>query len=197
MKQKIICLGDSLTYGYPYGPQASWVAYAVRQTGIVLINAGVNGNTLGDMAARFDHDVLKKKPAAVIILGGTNDAFREEVTLPMTIGAMEQMMMKALADNVMTVIGIPVPVDETRVNAKLERICLGMRALASRYELLVIDFWAPFIDKTTGRIREEFYIDGAHPNHEGYRAMGETAADFLTTSLLPCLEKAVPGKVVE
>ena len=80
MPVKIVCLGDSLTYGFPYGPQASWVTYLSNAYGPGLCNAGVNGNTMEDMAARFDRDVLAKKPAMVVILGGTNDAYREEVS---------------------------------------------------------------------------------------------------------------------
>ncbi len=196
MKQKIICLGDSLTYGFPYGPQASWVAYAARLSGIDLSNAGVNGNTLEEMAARFDSDVLKAKPAGVIVLGGTNDAFSNDVTLVSAAGALEQMASKALSSKVVPVIGIPVPVDAPSVNAKLERICQEMIALSSRYDLLVLDFRTPFIDGNSGRIREKLYVDGVHPNLEGYKVMGEAAASFFTKSLPKKIKMPSSGYIV-
>lgn len=92
MQGKIVCLGDSLTYGFPYGPGVSWVAYVSRICGLSLSNAGVNGNTMEDMAARFDRDVLAKKPATVVILGGSNDAFWGERFCLKTISYLEQMV---------------------------------------------------------------------------------------------------------
>ena len=126
MPGKIVCLGDSLTYGYPYGPHVSWVTYLSRVCGLSLSNAGVNGNTMEDMAARFDRDVLTKKPDTVVILGGTNDAYREEVSCSMSVFFLEQMVAGAAANKILPVIGIPIPIDDPGADPKLERLSQGV-----------------------------------------------------------------------
>jgi lysophospholipase L1-like esterase len=55
--KKIVCLGDSLTYGYPYGPEVSWVYYVNSRSPLELINAGINGNTMEDLERRYQADV--------------------------------------------------------------------------------------------------------------------------------------------
>ncbi|HHW42024.1 MAG TPA: GDSL family lipase [Syntrophomonadaceae bacterium] len=177
-RKRIVCLGDSLTYGYPYGPRYSWVYYAARKTGLNLVNAGVNGDTVEDMARRFPGDVLKREPLAVVILGGTNDAFCSEVTIAQTVYYLEEMIKAAVDNNIQPVIGLPLPVDDPLVSEKLKRICSAYRDTAGRFELAIIDFAPPFIDPKSGTVSDNLYVDGVHPNKAGYEAMGETAAHF-------------------
>ncbi len=178
MHRKIVCLGDSLTYGFPYGPHVSWVAYASRICGLNLSNAGVNGNTMADMAARFDRDVLAKKPDAVVILGGSNDAFWGDVPCQMTVSFLEQMVASAVANKILPVIGIPMPIDDSMAGPVLDRLTTEYRHISSKLMLPTMDFRTPFLDAGTGRIRTDLYLDGVHPNLDGYRVMGETAVDF-------------------
>ena len=49
----IACFGDSLTYGYPYGPAASWVKEAGEKLGIAAVNEGICGQTSADILARL------------------------------------------------------------------------------------------------------------------------------------------------
>jgi lysophospholipase L1-like esterase len=178
MPGKIVCLGDSLTYGYPYGPHASWVTYLSKACGLNLSNAGVNGNTMEDMAARFERDVLAKKPETVVILGGTNDAYQEEVSCSMSMFFLEQMVASALANKILPVVGIPIPIDDPRTNPKLERLSREYHLISSRLGTPMLDFRTPFIDLDTKRMRDDLYLDGVHPNLDGYRVMGETSASF-------------------
>jgi lysophospholipase L1-like esterase len=69
----IVCLGDSITYGFPYGPATSWAARLSENIEARVINKGINGNTTSDMLARFERDVLKYKPTHLILMGGIND----------------------------------------------------------------------------------------------------------------------------
>ena len=55
--KKIVCIGDSITYGFPYGEEASWTRLLAEATGHLIINKGINGNTTGDMLNRFSRDV--------------------------------------------------------------------------------------------------------------------------------------------
>lgn len=184
MKQeKIICLGDSLTYGYPYGPHESWVAYAAKACGLNLGNAGVNGDTMEGMAARFERDVLGRKAQAVIVLGGTNDAFCRDISGPMTLSFLRQIINRAVENKILPVIALPIPVDDPWANPKLERICQEYRRVSAELGMLLLDFRTPFIDPDTGSMKDELYLDGVHPNLDGYRVIGEMAVYFFTTTL--------------
>ena len=48
---KIVCLGDSLTYGYGVPRKDGWVSLAARATGHTLVNRGVSGDTLPEEGA--------------------------------------------------------------------------------------------------------------------------------------------------
>jgi len=142
------------------------------------VNAGVNGDTVEDMARRFQRDVLEREPAAVVILGGTNDAFCSEVTIAQTVYYLEEMIKEAIDNNIQPVLGLPIPVDEPLISEKLDRICSAYRDAAGRFELAIIDFAPPFIKHSSGALRDNLYVDGVHPNKAGYEAMGETAVQF-------------------
>ncbi|NPV28340.1 MAG: GDSL family lipase [Firmicutes bacterium] len=182
MKKKIICLGDSLTYGYPYGPRFSWVYYVAQKTGLNLVNAGVNGDTLEDMARRFERDVAAREPAAVVILGGTNDAFCRDISIAETLYYLKEMLRRAREKEIEPIIGLPIPVDDPVAGPKLERISLSYREVAGRAQLVVLDFATPFfVDPVSKSLRQELYLDCVHPNQKGYEVMGETALVFFSS----------------
>lgn len=63
----IVCLGDSITRaGYP--------AILEKLLGAPVINAGVGGDTTRKALKRLDADVLRHRPAAVVIFFGANDS---------------------------------------------------------------------------------------------------------------------------
>src|SRR6185503_17521387 len=65
-KPTVVCLGDSITHaGYP--------AELEKMLLVRVINAGIPGNTSRQGLARLEKDVLSHKPAAVVVLFGTND----------------------------------------------------------------------------------------------------------------------------
>src|ERR1044071_4716177 len=85
---RIVCLGDSITQGGE-GPggyvwlvrhylAALYGAPSVSEgeaTGIEVLNAGISGHKSNDMLARFQRDVLDKKPDLVTISVGVNDVW--------------------------------------------------------------------------------------------------------------------------
>ena len=68
-RKAIVCLGDSITYGFPFGPEASWVELSAKALGLNMINMGANGDTTRAMRRRFKRDVTGLDPAYVIIMG--------------------------------------------------------------------------------------------------------------------------------
>lgn len=177
-KKKVVCLGDSLTYGYPYGPHASWVHYVSQIiTDLDLVNAGINGNTIEDMKKRFEKDVKAREPDAVMILGGTNDAFSGDISLAATIYSLEEIFKIAFKNRIEPILGLPVPVDDPIVGSKLDKICSSFKEIAANYTVALLNFASSFRN-VTGQLKEELYLDGVHPNRVGYEVMGKTAANF-------------------
>jgi acyl-CoA thioesterase-1 len=177
VEKKVVCLGDSLTYGYPYGSHVSWVRYVADRLPIQMINSGVNGNIMEDMYNRYQRGVLRYHPDLLVVLGGTNDAFSMEISCAETIYYLEEIIKKAQADEICPVVALPMLVLDYYPADKLERIRTDERELAVRYNLRCIDFARAFADPQ-GKVRDELYLDCVHPNIAGYEAMGELALGF-------------------
>lgn len=69
---KIVCFGDSLTWGGYGGDYVSELAALMPEH--TFINAGQGGNTVVNLLRRFEADVLSHEPDGVFIMIGGNDA---------------------------------------------------------------------------------------------------------------------------
>jgi len=78
--KRIVFLGDSITAG---GERPGGYVWLVRhylntiypKAGITVINSGISGHKSTDMLARFDRDVIQKRPDLVFISVGVNDVW--------------------------------------------------------------------------------------------------------------------------
>ena len=73
---KIICIGDSLTYGYGVGYGVCWVDLLKELSGTPCLNFGVNGDTSGYMLDRATRKIIPEyvePDNIVVIMGGAND----------------------------------------------------------------------------------------------------------------------------
>ncbi|QAA31281.1 GDSL-type esterase/lipase family protein [Clostridium manihotivorum] len=70
---KVICIGDSLTYGYGLPPSKGWVSLLSALTTHEIINKGINGDTTVGILSRFYRDCIELRPDIAIIMAGTND----------------------------------------------------------------------------------------------------------------------------
>lgn len=169
-KIKIVCLGDSTTFGFPYGHQDSWVKMLSEEIFGEVINKGINGNTTTDMLNRFERAVLVNKPDFVIITGGINDVVCGE-SLDRIKYNITQMIQKSLAHGIRPVIGLPTPVDYIPWEKSLQKLRIWMREYADDLNLDIIDFSKAFYDND-GNIKTDLLLpDGGHPTREGYKQM--------------------------
>src|SRR5262245_44453563 len=91
---KIVAMGDSTTAGTPAfqspreappngrGDETSQYAYWLMKTHPAwdVINQGINGERSDQIRARFEDDVVSKKPAVVVIIAGVNDVYQGRPT---------------------------------------------------------------------------------------------------------------------
>ena len=74
---RIVFLGDSLTEGREGASYlralAEWVAGTPELRGVELINAGVGGDTVLNLARRVERDVAPYDPDWVVVFAGVND----------------------------------------------------------------------------------------------------------------------------
>lgn len=71
--QTVACFGDSLIYGFPFGPRISWLAEAEKLTGDKFLNYGVCGDCTDDILSRLKTMPLPAHIKHILFLGGAND----------------------------------------------------------------------------------------------------------------------------
>lgn len=171
--RKIVFLGDSITWGFPWGPEYSWVQYL---EGVLndaeLINKGINGNTTYDMLRRFEQSVLAYHPTHVVISGCINDVLCAESFDRITWNYRE-MTAIAEAKGIKVILGTPTAVDDSYLEVLLVRIREWMEQYAGENNIPLIPFHQAFFDED-GRIKTELLLaDGGHPGKDGHRLMFE------------------------
>lgn len=175
---KIITLGDSLTYGFPYTMKESWVYLVSKELNINMANRGVNGAYTEEMRARVQYDIAALQPTHMTIMGGTNDAF---MGFPAsTVGEnLAQVVSCCLEHNVVPILGIPIPCLSEQEERLLEEYRAWMRDYAGKKMIEIIDFYSAMVDTESSQIKEELYFDSVHPNLAGYQRMAEAAREVL------------------
>lgn len=172
----LVCLGDSITWGFPYGPHCSWVEISQKALGLSMINRGINGDTAEDLLERFNSDVLDLKPSHVTIMVGTNDA-----TMGMTLEeysrCIQTMCLDAAKADISAIIALPVPSADRWLEYTLDKYRHWLRNYADKNKVPLLDF-CPGMKMPDGSINMEFYVDEVHPNKKGYEAMAERFTDF-------------------
>lgn len=179
---RVIALGDSLTYGYPFGKNMSWVEYASKELKVPILNQGVNGNTFREMLRRLTVDVLDLKPEICVVLGGANDIYQ---------GAAHELMQSnfkkiagLLVENkIRPLVGLPPPLEDEVFEKNLAKFRRWLKSYAKEEELKTIDFYAPFIDPKKKKPMATCYEDGVHPSSKGYQGMAKAAIKVLQTEL--------------
>ena len=187
-RDQVVCLGDSITYGYPGGPETSWVALSSKMAGLTLVNEGMNGDSTRGMLDRLQYDVRPMGPAYVIILGGANDILLgssvEEIQ-----NNIKTMARVALDAGICPVLVMPPPalpgggfVPPGLAGCLAEAMAtIGcwVKSFAEQERLPALDFYTPMLDPQTGKGNPHYFTDGAHPNQKGYRQLAGAAGQVL------------------
>ncbi|WKY48779.1 GDSL-type esterase/lipase family protein [Eubacteriaceae bacterium ES3] len=186
---RIICFGDSLTFGHGLSFDEKWHVIVEKKTGIQMINRGVSGNTTTEMLARFNRQVLLMQPEEVIIMGGYNDVFFEN-TYEKVKDNLKTMIYKAQKKGIIVIVAVPPPIKlpirffenepKLKFNSDLiDEYLDWLRKYLEEEKLPCIDFGYE-IDW----INDDLYLDGIHPNAKGSNLMAEALIKFLSRDKL-------------
>ncbi len=170
LKMRVVCLGDSITWGWPHGTQYSWVRMLSEAVDADFINQGIPGNTMEDMLERFNRHVVKYNPTHVIIMGGGNDVLQGESRGRITWN-IAKMVEMADESGIKVIFGLTPPMDYPPQERMLAALRAWMTEFASSRSIPIIDF-VPAFCHPDGRLRENMLLaDGAHPTRLGYEEM--------------------------
>lgn len=222
--KRIVCLGDSITQG---GEGPGGYVWLVRhylqalypQQNIEVLNAGISGHKSNDMLARFQRDVLDKKPDLVTISVGVNDVwhgfmdFQARKEIPDGNGPnrvpldayrrnVEEMVTRAKAAGAKVVLLSTTLIYEdlrSAPNRRLVRYNAALKEIARKQGALFVDYQKPFQQlvktyrDTTGARDNLLTTDGVHMNAAGNRVMAYTLLSGLGIS--PEARAAVQGEI--
>ena len=195
---RIVAMGDSTTAGTPEfkspreappdgkGDETSQYAYWLMKTHPEweVVNQGINAQRSDVIAARFEEDVIAKKPAVVVIIAGVNDVYqgRPAQHVKDQLAAMYQ---RAHAAGIRVVAGTIIPYNSATPdqNARMRDINDWIRA-QGRADPGVI-----FVDTRAAvaapgepdkLVRSP---DGLHPDAVGYRKMADVIGPAIEQAL--------------
>jgi acyl-CoA thioesterase I len=203
--QRIVTLGDSITQGGAQPGGYVWLLDRYLKAlypdqPVEIINAGISGHKSTDMQARFQRDVLDKKPDLVTISVGVNDvwhAYRDfargidhpngdlpaGVPLSLYRDKLAEMIQAAKGQGIKVVLVSPTLIYEdlgSRENQRLVTYVAAMRNLAKETGSTFVDLNGAFRDilgryqKYGGRSANLLTTDGVHMNAAGNRVMAYT-----------------------
>ncbi len=186
-KPRVVFLGDSITDLWrlnEYFPERDFV------------NRGISGQITGEMLGRMMADVIDLKPAAMVLLAGTNDIARGvplaavQNNLAMIAGLAEAHKIKPIIASVLPISDYHKDRDprtarsaqrppETirRLNAWIENFC-------RQRKFVYLDYFSKMVDQA-GFLPAELAGDGLHPNAAGYRVMAPLALEAIEKAAAP------------
>ena len=182
--KKIVCFGDSLTYGYLVARPQAWPALLADRINAEVLNKGICGDTTGGLLGRFQPDVVQAQPTHVIIMGGVNDLIWQS-PLGVIKANIASLAFQSLQYGIKPLLGVPIPVSEGLaqkhwnvipswgpVNQDIHLLRQWLFDFSAAFGFQCIDFYQRFIDNN-GHPLANYYIDGLHPTAEGNRIMAD------------------------
>jgi lysophospholipase L1-like esterase len=186
-EQRVVFLGDSITDGWRLNEYFSGKPY---------VNRGIGGQITGEMLGRMKADVIDLKPAAVLILAGTNDIARG-VGVSTIKNNLSMIADLAVANGIKPIFASILPVSDYhkdkdpgfemtrgRPPATIRELNDWVQSMCRQRGFTYCDYFSATVD-AAGFIKADYANDGLHPNAAGYRAMGPVAQAAIDRTLVP------------
>jgi lysophospholipase L1-like esterase len=154
----LLLLGDSLTEGGPWQE-----AFPDRE----VVNAGRSGDTTADIAARLE-EVVAAKPAAVVLMAGTNESRR--ATVEQVVRGLEDILFQLRHElpDARLVVASVLPRERERADW-IREVNIHVRQFAPTVKAEFLDLWPVFAEED-GELRAEYTPDRLHLTEAGYDA---------------------------
>jgi lysophospholipase L1-like esterase len=182
---RVVFLGDSITDGWRLAEYFS---------GRDFVNRGISGQITGEMLGRMQADVINLKPAAVLILAGTNDIARGvpvstiENNLVMIADLAAYQQIRPLFASIMPVSDYHKNVNPQyaqtarRPPATILTLNTWLKQFCAQRGYVYADYYSSMVD-SAGFLQADLSDDGLHPNGKGYRVMAPIALNAIDRAL--------------
>ena len=192
----IICIGDSITFGYPSGPEFSWVERVRQRTGRHMINLGMNGSTSLYMLHNYEYYTPKEEATHVHILGGGNDPL-QQLTWSETKRNMQSLIALAKERNAVPVIGLPTPCCYNPSGGgsfvpdyAMEPLILWkaryrdwLKEFSKEHSILLVDYYTPFCAPGSPYGDGKYFYDESHLSEEGNELMAKLVEQWVNDNI--------------
>jgi lysophospholipase L1-like esterase len=178
-------LGDSITDGWRLN----------EYFGLDFVNRGISGQIAGQMLGRIEADVIALKPAAVVVLAGTND-----IAYGVPLGTIENNLTAiaelAEAHGIRLLLASLLPISDYHADQNpayemsrqrppetIRALNDWIRRFCRQRNCTYVDYFAEMVDQN-GYLKAELSDDGLYPNPAGYRVMAPVALAAVDQALV-------------
>lgn len=183
---RLLLIGDSITdCGWREDPEAlgdGYVRMISERVAAHVINKGIGGNRVTDLAARWEEDVLSENPAYVSVSIGINDVWRQldapdiEQVDPAQFERMYRGLLEQLDPDVTVILMEPTVIEEdpqSAGNQLLRDYVAVVRKLAAEKNAILVPLHDVFIEAVRSG-QGPLTTDGVHMTESGNRLMTNT-----------------------
>lgn len=168
----LLCLGDSLTFGFGAPAGSAYPQVLEQLTGHVTQNAGINGNTAEQALARLPELLQTSQPGLVLVSIGGND-FLRNFPAEQTRAALTSIVQTAAASTQVVLIAQPQPALMALATGSLKDHAMYAEVAGQTGVPLFEGGWSHVLS------RPELRSDQIHANAEGYQVFAERLAAWL------------------
>jgi lysophospholipase L1-like esterase len=183
---KIVAMGDSTTAGTPGfmspveapptgggNPESQYCYWMMKAHPTwTVLNRGVNGQRSDQILSRFERDVVKEKPAVVVVLAGVNDIYQGRT--PGSVKSnLEKMYLLAERSGIVVVAATILPYNAAgrEESESIREVNAWIRTTSRPPLTLFCDTNLAVREKADPDLLASS-PDGLHPDVEGYKKMG-------------------------
>jgi lysophospholipase L1-like esterase len=187
-KNQIVISGDSIAELYP---ASELLRGYLKSTGKSVYNRGIGGERTQHFLERLESNIIPLDPDFMLIIIGTNDLQHgipdEEITGNLS-AAVDLIQERSLGTKIALSSLLPVNavlpdtlskiIVSPRTNEAIQKLNIAIKELTIQKGIAYIDFFEPLVGQA-GNLKEDYTMDGLHPNVKGYEIISKTILSYL------------------